>query len=440
MRWLFLALILVLGFHTTASQSSHLWTLERCIAYALENNLEVQIQQNHYTKAQLSHQQSKWDLLPSINGYGSSNFDFQRSTNQFNQITSGNSYNVQYGIVGSLDLFAGFMKQNQVAAQRYYALAVNEQSAQSKFVLINQITELYALASYQKELVLVLEQEVENNQSELDRALAYISIGRAEPVLEFEIKAHLSMSELELTRARSRFRLLNLQLAQRIHYLDDDFEIAGLDLSLTEPGQNHQEADSVFQRALSVYPLVLKREMELQHYQKVLKHSLGSQSPSLQLNAGYHSAFFSSDTLWNGVQTPVRTQFDNYLNPSVSLTLSLPIFNGRQRRTAVSRSKIDLENARLMLENEKLLMKREIEEAVMKLNNLLLEYENAKDNLEYNERAFEIHQEKFRLGLITTNDFMDAQLQLSQAKASLLLTKFSWLIQEKTIDLYMHGI
>ena len=164
------------------------------------------------------------------------------------------------------------------------------------------------------------------------------------------------------------------------------------------------------------------------------------ESPSLQLNAGYHSAFFSSDTLSNGVQTPVRTQFDNYLNPSVSLTLSLPIFNGRQRRTAVSRSKIDLENARLTLENEKLLMKREIEEAVMKLNNLQLEYENAKDNLEYNERAFEIQQEKFRLGLITTNDFMDAQLRLSQAKANLLLTKFSWLVQEKTIDLYMQGI
>lgn len=440
MRWLFLALVSTLGFHMAASQSSHLWTLERCIAYALENNLEIQIQQNHYEKALLSHQQSKWALLPSINGYGSSNFDFQRSTNQFNQITSGTSYNVEYGIVGSLDLFAGFMKQNQVAAQRFYAFAVNEQSAQYKLVLINQITELYALASYQKELLLVLEQEVANNQSELDRALAYISIGRAEPVLEFEIKAHLSMSELELTRARNRFRLLNLQLAQRIHYLGDDFEIAGLDLSITEPGQKHQEADSVFQRAVSVYPLVLKREMELQHYRKVLKQSRGSQSPSLQLNAGYHSAFFSSDTLSNGVQTPVRTQFDNYLNPSVSLTLSLPIFNGRQRRTAVSRSKIDLENARLTLENEKLLMKREIEEAVMKLNNLQLEYENAKDNLEYNERAFEIQQEKFRLGLITTNDFMDAQLRLSQAKANLLLTKFSWLVQEKTIDLYMQGI
>ncbi|ASB50526.1 TolC family protein [Alkalitalea saponilacus] len=440
MRWLILLILLIFSFEISVSQSNGLWTLDRCIQHGLEHNLDIQIQQNHHKKAELNHQQSRWNLLPSINGYGNSNFDFQRSTNQFNQITSGNSYNVQYGIVGSLDLFAGFMKQNHISAQRYYALAVNEQSAYSKFILINQITELYALAAYQKELVSVLEQQVENNQNELDRVMAYIHIGRAEPVLEYEIRAHLSMSQLELTRANNQYRLLNLQLAQTIHYHEGDFEISGLDLFLTEPSIKYQNADSVYMMAVSAYPLVLKRELELNYYEKLLSISKGRQSPSLQLNAGYHSAFFSTDTLPNGGQTSFETQFDNYLNPSVSVTLNIPIFNGRQKRTEVNRSKIDLENAHLNLQNEKLSIKREIEEAVLKLTNLYMEYQNSLDNLKFNEKSFEIHQEKFRLGLITTNDFMNAQLQLSQAKATMLLSRYSWVVQKETLNLYMQGI
>ncbi|TCO09373.1 TolC family protein [Natronoflexus pectinivorans] len=440
MRWLIFITFSTLCLQLAVAQSEGLWTLDRCIQHALEHNLDIQIQQNHHRKAELSHQQSRWNLLPSINGYGNSNFDFQRSTNQFNQITSGNSYNVQYGIVGSLDLFAGFIKQNHISAQRYYALAVNEQSAYSKFSLINQITELYALTAYQKELISVLEQQIENNQNELDRVMAYINIGRVEPVLEYEIRAHLSMSQLELTRAINQYRLLNLQLAQTIHYHERDFEISGLDLLLAEPAMIHQNTDSVYMMAVNTYPLILKRELELNYYEKVLDISKGRQSPSLQLNAGYHSAFFSTDTLPNGGQTSFGTQFDNYLNPSVSVSLNIPIFNGRQKRTEINRSKIDLENAHLNLQNEKLTIKREIEEAVLKLTNLHMEYKNSLDNLKFNEKSFEIHQEKFRLGLITTNDFMNTQLQLSQAKATMLLSRYSWVVQKKTLELYMQGI
>ncbi|HPG73697.1 MAG TPA: TolC family protein, partial [Bacteroidales bacterium] len=90
-----------------AGQAQEAWTLEQCIDHALQQNIDLKIQKNLNEKAAYNRQQSQWGLLPSVNGWGNSNFDFRRSTNQNNQITSGTTYNMNYGISASLNLFSG---------------------------------------------------------------------------------------------------------------------------------------------------------------------------------------------------------------------------------------------------------------------------------------------------------------------------------------------
>jgi len=75
-------IIAVFLFFLKAGHAQENWTLERCIDHALQQNIDLKIQQNMNEKAAYNHQQSQWGLLPSVNGWGNSNFDFRRSTNQ----------------------------------------------------------------------------------------------------------------------------------------------------------------------------------------------------------------------------------------------------------------------------------------------------------------------------------------------------------------------
>ena len=73
---------------------------------------------------------------------------------------------------------------------------------------------------------------------------------------------------------------------------------------------------------------------------------------------------------------------------------------------------------------------------MLRLENLKLEYESASDHLHFVEKSFETYREKFRLGLISTTDFMTAQNQLAVAKSDQTLAKYSWIVQRETIKLY----
>lgn len=413
------------------------WTLERCIEHALQQNIDLKIQQNLNEKAAYNRQQSQWELLPSVNGWGSSSFDFRRSTNQNNQITSGTTYNMSYGISASMNLFSGFTAMNSIAASRFNELAVRESSKMAENTLITSVTELFSQVLFQKNIVDIAREQLEISQYEARRIAATIAAGQLEPVAQHEIDASVSGNQLQLKRAESELQLLKLKLAQLIELPENtNFNLESESFETAQPATYPSEISEVYLKASTHYPSILEREYQLDYYRKALHIAKGNMAPNLSLNGSYGSNFFSTDTLANGKQTPARQQFNNYLNPSVGLSLSIPIFNGRSRNFQVKRSRIDFENAAFTLESEKKKIRREIEEALLRLENLKLEYESASDHLHFVEKSFETYREKFRLGLISTTDFMTAQNQLAVAKSDQTLAKYSWIVQRETIKLY----
>ncbi len=414
-----------------------IWTLEQCIDHGIQHNLNLKIQQNLNEKATYNRQQSQLNLLPSINGWGNSSFDFRRSTNQNNEISSGPSYNTSYGISTSIQLFAGFTNINAIAANRFNELAVKESSKQTVNQLIIAISQLFVQLLFQKELLIVIGEQLKITLLEKDRISAHIEAGLLERVALYEIESAVSENQLVLSRTESEFKLVKMKL---IHLLElpenTNFEVAPGKMGVTFPVESQLTLEVIYQFACQNYPSIREKEFQLGYFRKLLSIAKGNLAPSLSLSGGYSSSFFSTDTLANGQQTPIGAQFENYLNPSVGLSLSIPIFNARSRYLNVKRSRIDLENALFTLENQKKLIRREIEEAMLRLESLRIEYQYTQSHLVFTEKSFESYRDKFHLGLIQTTDFMSAQNQLSQAKTNLLLAKYSWIVQEQTLQLY----
>jgi outer membrane protein len=419
------------------AQESAMWTLEKCINQALEQNIDLKIQQNLEQKAVYDRRQSQWDMVPSLNGWGNSNFDFRRSTNQNNDISSGTTYNVGYGVSSSMNLFAGFTSWNTIAANRYNEMACGEETKLASNTLKIAIINLFSKVIYQQALVKVAKEKLDVSLAESKRIAATIETGQMEPVAQSEINATVSGNKLALSQAENEYQLLKLRLAQLIELPENtNFTISSLEIEAQIPDENMQTLDSVYAAACQNYPSVLKKEYELDYYRKQLHISRGKMAPSIKLSGSYSSGFYSTDTLANGKQTPVEAQFNNYLNPSVGVSLSIPILNGRYYNFQEKKSRIDLENAMYNLDNQKKLIRREIENALQQLEAFNIEYQHASDNLKFAKLSFETYREKYRLGLINTTDFMNAQNQLSLAQSEVLRAHYSWFVQLETIKLY----
>ena len=413
------------------------WTLKRCILHAIEHNIDLKIQQNYKQKATYSRQQSEWGLLPSVNGWGNSGFDFRRSTNQNNEIASGSTYNMNYGISSSFTLFSGFTRMNTISALKYNELAGSEGTNHASKLLTITVTDLFSNALYQKALAKVIEDQLITSKLEAERIAANIDAGLLEAVAQLEINAIVSGQELQLHRSLNDYKLTKLKLAHLIEVPEDEgFDISSAEVDAIEPNENQLSINEIYTLACQHYPAILQKEYEMEYYKKRLTVSKGNSAPSLRLNGSYSSAFFSTDTMQNGTQTPFGTQLENYLNPSLGLSLSVPIFNGRQNDFEIKQRKIDLENALYTLENEKKKIRREIEEAILRLDAFRMEYQYASNNLISVEKSFETFRERYRLGLVNSTEFMSAQNQLAYAQSELLRTKYSWVVQSRTLELY----
>jgi len=104
------------------------WSLEDCIRYAIDNNIQIKQQgiQTDYQKNAL--ELAKLRLLPSVNGSASHNYSFGRALDQTtyqytdNQTVQSNNFYV--GV--SLNLFNGLINYNTIRRSNYDVLSSQE--------------------------------------------------------------------------------------------------------------------------------------------------------------------------------------------------------------------------------------------------------------------------------------------------------------------------
>lgn len=431
------AFLLLLINQAVFSQNKKEWSLADCINWGMSHSLSLKIEQNGGEKEKLNYQQSKWQLAPSINGGGNGNMNFRRSTNQNNQISSGNAYSLNYGLSASLVLFDGLSSFNRISAMKFNSLAFNKIIEQQENTLYLDIVKLFAQTIFFKQQVAIADEQLQLAKKEQEKIETKVSLGLLANSSIDEIKATVSGNQFALSKQENSFKLSLLNLMQLINLPDtSEFVLGGMEFELTVPSEKDYSKEMVYKQACENLPDLKEKEYRLEYYRKILNVNRGQILPSLSIDGNYSSGFYSTDTLTNGLKTSFNNQFNKYLNPSVSINFSVPIFNKRSTDFQIKRSKIDIENAVLGLEQQKKEVYNEIQNAIQLFNSSYLEYINAADNLNFVEKSFEIYKEKYSMGLINSTDFITAQNQLLQSKTNVLSAKYNWILQEKIIRLY----
>ncbi|HNW51055.1 MAG TPA: TolC family protein [Prolixibacteraceae bacterium] len=424
-------------FLSAYSEEGKKWSLSDCVEYGLNHSLSLKISENNSEKEKMNYRQTQWQLAPSLNGGAYGNMNFNRSTDQNNQISSGNTYYLNYGLSASLDIFKGLSRINQISAMKFNSLAFSQEVEQQKNLLYLNIVKHFSESVYYKQQVAIAEEQLQLSMKEQERIESKVELGLLENSAEEEIKATVSGNRYSLEKQRNSYRSSLLSLTQLIELPDTTgFDLSATEFNLLVPSEKDYTSGKVYQQACDNLPNLKEKEYRLRYYKKLRSAYEGQILPSISLSGNYDSYFYSTDTLSNGKTTPLQTQYNNYLNPSIGVSVNIPIFNKRSTDFQIRKSKIDIDNAILDLEQQKKEIFNEIQNAIQLFNASYYEYVNASDNLKFVEKSFGIYREKYSLGLINSTDFITAQNQLLQSKNNVLEAKFNWIYQEKLIRLY----
>jgi len=439
--FLFLCSLIMLGF--VPAQAQKVWSLQECISYALENNLQVKRQELNVKYNQNNFNQSYFNTLPDLNGRINEGYSAGQTFDYFKtQYVNQNYWSGNLGLSSNLTLFGGFQTINNILKSKYEFLKSQSDLEKSKNDISLQLALAYLQVLFSKELVDVSKSKLEVTSLQAERTRKMLEVGNVAQGEYLQIKAQESNDKTSFINAQNNRDIAYLDLTQLLD-LDSvgDFEIVfpqNIEVELLAPLELVQD---IYSKALETMPQIKSAEFTLKSSEKQLAMAWGQASPSVSLN-GSLSTFYSQvagdptnpDPL---ARYPVKKQFKDYYNKQFSIGVTIPLFNRLQVKNSISNAKLQLNDSKLQLDLAKMALYKEVQQAHADASAAREKYYSSVEAVKYNEEAFKYTSQKLEVGLVNSVDYNIAQNNLISAKSSMLQAKYEYIFKLKILDLYM---
>ncbi|MHA7832119.1 MAG: TolC family protein [Flagellimonas sp.] len=416
--------------------SQEVWTLEECVDYAIEHNLQVKNTSYNNESSRESYRQSVRDLLPSVNGSTDYSIRYGRSADpQTNDFVNTQFFSNNYSLNANLDLFRGFQKLNSIRASKFIYKATQEDILQEKFLLAFRVMSAYYDIKFFEGLVANSLEQLEISQGNYDLVQKQVELGLMAGADLYEAESNLLGDKLLLTQNRNQLTNAKLVLIQEMNLT----EVSDIKLkeSLEETMVNEDVAlDSLYQSARGFVPLVKSQEYRVTAAKKQLQATRGGLFPSLSLFAGYGTSYFETNVDENGNVIPFRTQFSDNTSKFVGAQLNIPISNGWSSHSRVKQQKIAYMQAKNNLEIQEQELFQLLQQLVQDNRALIAEYEQSQKQVESQQIAFNIAQKRYEKGLINALELFQAKNLYGVAQNQNLQVGLRLKVNQSTIDFY----
>ncbi|MDP3180469.1 MAG: TolC family protein, partial [Bacteroidota bacterium] len=198
----------------TSAQGQSLWSLQKCIDYALQNNIQIKQQtlNSEYYRNQL--QQAKYNRLPNLNSGFQNNMSFGRTIGPDNTYLDINSNSTSGSLSSNVTIWNGFTLTNSIKMADMDLRASLEEMKKAKDDIMLNIAASYLEILFADELVIVAEDLLKITQLQIDRTTKLVEAGSLAKGSLFEIEAQYAREELNVVNAQNRLQLAYLSLYQ----------------------------------------------------------------------------------------------------------------------------------------------------------------------------------------------------------------------------------
>jgi outer membrane protein len=470
MRFKILTLITFLVAASTA-KAQEKWSLPRCIEYAMANNISIKQTSLQEQYSNLTLKQSKLSQYPNLNL--TNNASYNRGVTQdasFN-IVNGGSFSYSGSLQSSAEIFNWFSKKNTIAANEWEAQAAKANTDKLK----NDIALTVANAYLQ--ILLAIEQEkiaavqLQQSKAQYSNTRKLVDAGNLPELNAAELEAQVARDSSNVITAKGSITqsILSLKSLMAVDAAAPfEIETPPVDKIPVENIADLQP-EAVYASALANLPQQRYNELKLKAAQKSRDAAKGALYPTLSafgsLNSGFNDKTFeivgynstpvapfligtvdvgSSTYNVNSLPRPSPIsgkrkffpQLSDNFRKSIGLSLSIPIFNGNNTRTAWQRSKLAIINLELQKQADNEKTKQDIYQAYNAAVVALEKYNAGKKAAETAERSYYYAQKRYEVGLTATFELITNQNNLFTVKLQNALNQYDYVFKMKVLEFY----
>jgi outer membrane protein len=425
----------------SATANAKEWSLQECIAYALQNNISLQKSSLSRLNAKEDILLSKAQLFPSLSA----------STNQMANYTpwveSGISsdgyarssvdkvyYNGSYGVNANWTVWNGNRNTNTVKLNKLVEQKAAIDSATTANNIQEKIAQLYVQILYSNEAIKVNKESLKSSIQNEERGKEMLKVGKMSKADLAQLTAQRAQDEYNVINAESTTRNFKRQLKQLLQITDEE------EFEVTPSMPTNEMAMQPIPALNNVYTLALASRPEIKAYQNSIEQSnlqiklaKAQKLPTIGVNASVGTNTTSMNNNKWGEQ--LKTNF----NAGAGVSISIPLFDQRSQKTALNKANIQKESALLDLKNEKTNLWATIEDYWLQATTNQNKYRSAQESTKSAKESYELLSEQFKLGLKNIVELRNGKDKLLQAEQSELESKYMTILNINMLNFYQNG-
>jgi outer membrane protein len=419
------------------SSGQEKWSLQKCIDYAIENNIQIKQQGLNAEYSQNLVNQAKSDRLPNINGSLSNYYNFGRSLAFDNTYQNVNSTQVSGYLSTDLTLWNGSIINNTIRMRELNLHAAIHDLQNTKDNIILNTAASYLEILFAEELVLITEGQIEVTRQQIDRTKKLVDAGSLARGALLEIEAQLAREELQLVIDQNRVQLAYLYLFQFLELpIEKSFKIEKPKLPEIKAHVTMSNSFDVFKNAIHTRPEIKAAQLRAESARRQLDVARGNRWPILSAGANYYNLYNDMYTDRFGEKITLSDQLNNNKRYAAGVTLNIPIFNRFQVNNAIANARLQIHDFEYRLQAERNVLRKDIEQAYTNALAALNKYISSEKAVVSTEEAFRYTEEKYNVGMINTVEYNQSKNYLTVARSELLQARYEYIFRAKILDFY----
>lgn len=436
---MFTLLTASIPFYAQDNEGKKSWTLEDCINYALEKNIQLQQDKISLQESEIDIKDARASLFPTLSfstGHNMVNRPYQEqsATVSGTEIISSNdktTYNGNYGLNAQWTLWNGGKRLNNLKQQKTNRDIAQLSVSETENMLQEQIAQLFIQILYADESIRINKGTLEVSEATYQRGKELFNEGSISKADLAQLEAQVSNDKYQVVSAESSLRNYKLQLKQLLE-LDGTEE---MDLIL--PQLDNEDVmkllpsqTDIYQTALAIRPEIQSGKLSIENAKLGISAAKSGYYPTISLSA-------SSSSTTNSASTNNWAQQMKYgWNNMIGINLSIPIFDNRQNKSNVQKAKLQYNTSQLELVNKQKELYSTIESLWLDALNAQQQYAAAETKVKSSQTSFDMVSEQFNLGMKNTVELLTEKNNLLSAKQELVQAKYMAILNRTLLNFY----
>lgn len=442
--------ISMLCFGMTPLHAQTAWTMDQCMAYAVEHSTKVQVMAIGLQQAKSDCKMAKLSFLPKVDAQISGQYSWGRNidpeTNNYNNVTTFNNY---YELSASLPLFDDFATLNSFRQARLARSNSETALQQSRDELAMDVMQAYVDACYAHECIRLAREKRDDSKTLLHKTRRLFELGEKSRPDVAQIEAQVAEDDYNLIHQLNEWQKAMLKLKSLMNYTPPkDIRITSgspsgktakekQDLALINPCQNRNKDipytsfSSPEENKENVSILLAGNAIRNAKYTYQIKRA--DLFPSLTLEGEMGTNYYKN--LSQGGNTTFAQQWHNNQGEYLVLSLHIPLVSPAAWRS-VRKAKNDIVLARISLDEKRRQLQDNISETVMDYNGYSREYSQMEKKTTSDSLAYFLSYRKYEEGMLSAFDLHTASETLLQSRIKRLQIAMLLAIKQRLIEYY----